>query len=526
MVRNMIPLLIISCLLAGQLVSAQSDPVLAMRIEKILGRPEYRHALVGIEIYSLDAKKVLYALNSEKLFLPASTTKLMTEGTALNLIGPDYRFHTRVYRAGPIRSDGTLDGDLVLVAVGDPNLSARVQPDDTLTFENWDHSLSGTPDTRAVPGDPLKVIRDLAKQVAAHGIKRIKGRVLIDATLFPEGQREPGTGTSISPMVVNDNLVDITIGPGKGIGIPATFRLSPSTSYVHIVSHVTTGKPDSHVDIAEAADVENGDGSRTVTVTGNFPLGVAPILFAYPVPVPSRFAQSVFVEELRQEGVQSETEITKEKPDYKQLAARYVPENLIAEHISPPFSEDVKVTLKVSQNLHAATTPFLMGVLLGNRAEPADQAGFDLEHSFLEKAGLDLTGAVQSAGEGNPSYFSPDFIVHYLTYMRTTKYYSLFLRSLPVLNQDGTLFDILPGSPATGHVFAKTGTTGADDKLNRRLVITSKGLAGYETTASGQHLAFAIYVNNLSIPRGVFEESTKSVGSMLAEIAASAYDLR
>jgi D-alanyl-D-alanine carboxypeptidase/D-alanyl-D-alanine-endopeptidase (penicillin-binding protein 4) len=525
MVRNKILLLIISCLLAGQVVSAQSDSVLAMRIEKILGRPENRHALFGIEFYSLDANKILYTLNSEKLFLPASTTKLITEGTALNLIGPDYRFHTCVYRAGAVL-DGTLDGDLVLVAAGDPNLSARVQPDDTLTFENWDHSLSGTPDTRAVPGDPLKVIRELAKQVAAHGIKRVKGRVLVDTTFFPEGQREPGTGTSISPIVVNDNLVDITIGPGKDIGSPATLKLSPETSYVHIVSHVTTGKPDSHVDVDEASDVENADGSRTVTVTGNFPLAATPILFAYPVPVPSRFAHSVFVEALRQEGVQSDTEVLKEKPDYKQLATRYVQENLVAEHVSPPFSEEVKVTLKVSQNLHAAMTPFLMGVKLGNRAEPPDQAGFDLEHSFLEKAGLDLTGAVQSAGEGNPSYFSPDFIVHYLTYMTTTKHYPLFLRSLPVLNQDGTLFETLPGSPATGHVFAKTGTTGTDDKLNRRLVITSKGLAGYETTTAGQHLVFAIYVNNLSIPREIFQESTKRVGSMLAEIAAAGYDLR
>ncbi len=95
-----------------------------------------------------------------------------------------------------------------------------------------------------------------------------------------------------------------------------------------------------------------------------------------------------------------------------------------------------------------------------------------------------------------------------------------------MLNQDGTLFDILPGSPATGRVFAKTGTTGTDNKLNRRLIITSKGLAGYEMIASGEHLVFAIYVNDLSIPGGIFEESTTHVGRMLAEIAAAVYDVR
>lgn len=498
---------------------------MAQRIEQIISRPEYRHALIGIEFYSLEAQKVLFALNSEKLFLPASTTKLMTEGTALNLIGPDYRFHTRIYRDGPILPDGTLDGNLVLVAAGDPNLSARVRPNDTLAFENWDHSLSGAPDTRAVPGDPLKVIRELATQVAAHGVRRIKGQVLVDISLFPEGEREPGTGTSISPIVINDNLVDITITPGKIIGTPATMDESPATSYVHIVSHVTTGNPDSRVEVGEDSDVANEDGTRTVTISGNFPLGVAPILFAYPIPVPSRFAKFVLVQELQRQGVQCETKTSAGKVDFKKMAPQYVSANLLAEHVSPPFSEDVKVTLKVSQNLHAAMTPFLIGALTGKRNEPSDQAGFDLEHDFLKTAGLDLAGAVQSAGEGNPSYFSPDFVVQYLKYMTTNRYYQLFLHSLPVLNQDGTLFNILPGSPAAGHVFAKTGTTGTDDKLNRKLVVTSKGLAGYETTAAGEHLVFAIYLNNLSIPRGSEAESTKRVGSMLAEIAAAAFDL-
>jgi PBP4 family serine-type D-alanyl-D-alanine carboxypeptidase len=523
LIRNRILLLIFVFVVATQAALSQAD--LARRIEQIIARPEYRHALIGIEFYSLDKQKVLYGLNSEKLFLPASTTKLMTEGTALNVIGPDYRFRTRIYRDGSILPDGTLDGNLVLVAAGDPNLSARVQPNDTLTFENWDHSLSGAPDTRAVPGDPLKVIRELSQQVAAHGIKRIKGQVLVDVSLFPEGQREPGTGTSISPIVINDNLVDITIAPGKVSGDQASLNISPSTDYVHFVNHVTTANPDSQVEISEDSDVQNEDGTRTVTISGRFPLGVTPILFAYPVPVPSRFAESVLVQELQQQGVQCETIASGEKMDYKQLAAKYVSANLLAEHVSPPFSEDVKITLKVSQNLHAAMTPFLMGALFGNRNEPSDQAGFDLERAFLEKAGLDLTGAIQSAGEGNPSYFSPEFVVQYLKYMTTNRYYQLFLRSLPVLNQDGTLFNILPGSPAAGHVFAKTGTTGTDDKLNRKLVITSKGLAGYETTAAGQHLVFAIYVNNLSIPRESESESTKRVGRMLAEIAAAAYDL-
>src|SRR4029453_9935747 len=109
---------------------------------------------------------------------------------------------------GDVDADGVLRGDLVLVASGDPNLSARVRPDDTLAFENEDHSYDGDPNTRAVPGDPLLVIRALASQVAARGIRKVDGRVLVDVTLFPEGQRELGTGVVISPIMVNDNIVD------------------------------------------------------------------------------------------------------------------------------------------------------------------------------------------------------------------------------------------------------------------------------------------------------------------------------
>ena len=100
---------------------AQSESSLSQRIQKVISRPEFAHANFGIEFYSLDSGKVVYALNADKLFVPASTTKILTEGTLLAKLGADYRFHTRVYRTGPIDKHGTLKGDLVLVASGDPN---------------------------------------------------------------------------------------------------------------------------------------------------------------------------------------------------------------------------------------------------------------------------------------------------------------------------------------------------------------------------------------------------------------------
>src|SRR5580693_55515 len=189
----------------------------------------------GIKFYSIDSGKSVYELNPQQLFVPGSTTKLLTEGTALELLGGDYRFHTKIYRTGPIKKGGTLDGDLILVGDGDYDLSNRIQPDGTLAFEDEDHTYGG-PDSKGLVGDTLLVVREFARQIADKGIKRVKGRLLVDVSLFPEGERELGTGIVISPIVVNDNVVDVVVSPGATEGAPATLTISPKTAYVSITN--------------------------------------------------------------------------------------------------------------------------------------------------------------------------------------------------------------------------------------------------------------------------------------------------
>lgn len=504
--------------------NAPANSPLAARIQQVLDRPEFRHASFGIEFYDLDAGKPIYRLNGDKLFTPASTTKLLTEGTALQLLGADYRFHTRVYRTGPV-TDGVLDGDLILLAGGDPNLSDRMQPDGTLAFENEDHSYAGSPDTKAVPGDPLVVMRELARQVAAKGIRRVTGRVLIDASLFREGTRELGTGVVVSPIVVNDNIIDVTIGPGTAPGAATTVRVSPETAYVKFVNQSTTGPAAPHPAIRWGSDVPNPDGTHTVTITGTFPMGVQPILFAYAVPQPTRFAQILFVEALRGANVQADVPAPTDVPDFRVLAASYTPAAQVAEHVSAPLKEEIKVTLKVSQNLHASMTPYVLGAIVGHATSDWEQAGFNLEHDFLQRAGLDLSGASQADGAGGArsAFFTPDFVVSYLAYMAKQPNYQVFHDALPILGHDGTLFNIQVNSPAAGHVHAKTGTFGAFDALNRDTMVTGKGLAGYMTSTEGRHLAFAVYANHVAVPNDDPEATTKIVGQAVGEIAAIAY---
>jgi len=198
----------------------------------------------------------------------------------------------------------------------------------------------------------------------------------------------------------------------------------------------------------------------------------------------------------------------------------------VAEHVSPPLSEEIKITLKVSQNLHAGMGPYYLGLFVGKNAKDPLSAGFKIERAFLMDAKLDLSGASQGDGEGGDwaDLFSPDFMCHYLAYWKTRPDFPIFFNGLPILGKDGTLAKIQKDSPGAGHVFAKTGTFAAEDKLNSRLMLNGKGLAGYVQTKSGKTLAFAAYVNHTSMPEDP-ESAQKIAGQALGEIAAAAYDV-
>ncbi|HYL62172.1 MAG TPA: D-alanyl-D-alanine carboxypeptidase/D-alanyl-D-alanine-endopeptidase [Candidatus Methylomirabilis sp.] len=503
-----------------QVIRAQAPASLAERIQKVMSRPEFAHANFGIEFYSLDTGKVIYALNGNKLFVPASTTKTLTEGTVLAKLGADYRFHTRIYRTGSLDKKGTLKGDLVLVASGDPDLSNRIQQDNTLAFVDEDHSYGGP----ALPGDPLAVIKELAKDVASK-VKKIQGRVLVDASLFPDGGREGGTGVIVSSIVVNDNVIDLIATPGAKAGDAVKLEVSPKTAYATFVNHLTTSAAGSQMTIDDAVTVTNADGSVTVTLSGSLPAGSHPLTAPYAVPSPTNFAQTVLTESLKSAGIEIKPPKNAAPVDFKTLATSYTPENQIAEHVSLPLSEEIKVTLKVSQNLHAAMGPLLLGTLVAKAATDPEHAGFKVEHSFLQEANLDLSGVSQGDGEGGSwaDLFAPDFIVHYLAYWSTRPDFQIFFKALPILGKDGTLAKIQTASPAAGHIFAKTGTFGSEDKLNGKMMLNGKGLAGFVLTATGQKLAFAAYVNHVSLPPDP-DSAQEVAGQALGEIAAAAYD--
>ena len=507
----------------GPAPSRQAPPkTFSEALSQVIHRPEFKHATFGVEIFALDTGKPVFTLNPDQLFTPGSTTKLLTEGTALELLGADYRFHTLVYRTGDVGPSGVLAGDLVLVASGDPNLSNRQQPDGALAFADEDHSYGGV-DSRLIPGDPLVVMRDLAKQIAAAGIRRVTGRVLVDVSLFPEGQRELGTGVVISPIVLNDNVVDVTLKPGPAVGAPIEMTVSPEVPYLHFENRMKTVEgSDFALEGAETTD--GADGRQTVVLTGAMGKASGPAIYGYPVSSPSRYAAVALAMALKDAGVAVDGPAGRLE-DAAAASKAYQPGNRVAEHVSAPLSEEVKVTLKVSQNLHASMTPYVLGAVLGKATKDIDAKGFALEAAMLVQAGLDLTGASQSDGAGGAlaAFYTPDFMVHYLAYRATRPDYPLFVKALPILGRDGTLVKIQTASPGAGHVFAKTGTFGAPDLLTGKEMLNGKGLAGYTTTPSGRRYAIAIYLNHLELRDG--RSPSEVAGQALGEIASAAYAL-
>ncbi|MGE0556316.1 MAG: D-alanyl-D-alanine carboxypeptidase/D-alanyl-D-alanine-endopeptidase [Gemmatimonadales bacterium] len=496
------------CLAAPTALGAQPAP--PSRIQAVMNRPEFKHAQWGMEFYDIASGKVVFSHNGERLFVPGSTTKVVTMATALATLGADHRFHTRVYRTGPIR-DGVVQGDLVLVASGDPNLSNRVQGGDRYAFVDHDHSYGGQP----LPGDPLETLRQLARQVAAKGIRGLTGQVIVDASLYPEGDRELGTRVALSPMMVNDNVIDLVVTPGRRAGEPATVTVTPKTSLLTVQATLTTTDSGTAPAIRRVEDSTNKD-RRYLVITGSVPVG-PPSNPRWVVPVPSRFGEIAFAEALADAGVAAIPRLGSRTVESSVLTAARADSLLVAEHVSLPLSKEAVVLLKTSQNLHASSLPFLLGALDGQ----GGRGGFDVAREWLQGEGLDLDGAVQGDGAGGNAYFSPRLMTRLLAKAWAKPWAQDFKAAMPILGEDGTLAEVQVGSPGAGKVFAKTGTYGSYDPLNRRMLIHGKGLAGYFTSKSGREIAFAIYLNNLAVAEG---NPATIAGSALGEIASLAWE--
>jgi D-alanyl-D-alanine carboxypeptidase/D-alanyl-D-alanine-endopeptidase (penicillin-binding protein 4) len=482
-------------------------------IDKVINRPEYREARWGILVADAETGKPLYEHEADRLFIPASTTKLYSCAAALLDFGPDYRFVTPVYRRGEL-DNGRLKGDLILVAQGDLTLGGRTDAKGHMVFRDGDHIYATfAPGSAIVDTDPLAGLKDLARQVASAGVRQVDGDVLIDDRLF-EHSRGSGSGPDVlTPIIVNDNVVDVIVTPAARDGEPATVRCVPETSFVQMDAQVTTVGKD------KGARLEvHGVGSERFTVRGHIAVNSKPRVGIYPVRDPAGFARALLIEALRKAGVKvSASPLASPRADLPERDG-YGHLTRVAAYTSPPLSEAIKVTLKVSHNLYASTLPLLLAAHHGRRTL-AD--GMRRQRKVLKDLGVpvETISFAGGAGGANADSVTPRATAQLLRAMRKRSEYAAYHAGLPVLGVDGTLATAVSRkSPARGQVQAKTGTLLWHDYLNGRSLLTSKAVAGVMTTAAGRRLVFAMFVNNVPLPPGTSTTRESKTLGRLCEI--------
>jgi serine-type D-Ala-D-Ala carboxypeptidase/endopeptidase (penicillin-binding protein 4) len=487
--------------------TARADD-LADRIRAVTDAPEYKAARWGILVVNAESGKAVYEQNPDKLFLPASVTKLYTCVTALAELGPDFRFETPVYRRGEVK-DHVLDGDLILVASGDLTFGGRRGKHGGTLFCDNDHTYAngGSSNAQLTDSDPLYALDDLARQVAAS-VNEVKGEVLIDDRLFAR-TRSSGSGPEIvSPILVNDNVVDIIITPASKEGEPGTVRIRPETAYVQMDADVRTGGEGSPPRVT----VE-GTGAAQFMVRGRVPLKSEPVVRIQPVDEPNLWARALFIEALRRHGVKVAASLY--RPRRFDLPGREARLPRIAEYKSEPLAETIKVTLKVSHNLYASTLPVLVGLRHGTgtiedglRQQAKLLRGFGVPPESVSFAG--------GAGGAQADSATPRATVGLLRAMAKHPSAREYFDALPVLGVDGTLAEAVPkDSPARGKARAKTGTLSWYDVQNQRVLLRSKALAGELETAKGTKLYFAMFLNDMPLPpTGTSAQQGKVLGKI------------
>ncbi|MFI1944878.1 D-alanyl-D-alanine carboxypeptidase/D-alanyl-D-alanine-endopeptidase [Streptomyces virginiae] len=480
------------------------------RITAIMRKPDYRNAQWGLLQTDPDDGRVVHSLFPEQFFIPGSTAKLLSVSGPWHTLGADHRFVTPLYAVGE-RDGATLTGDLDLVAQGDLTMGGRTRPDGTVAYTDLDHTYANDfPGATLTPQNPLAGIDQLARQVRDSGITRVDGDVIVDSRLFlPDPELVP----TPTPLIINDNLIDLMTTPGDRPGADARLDWRPKVAPYEVTSSVKTvaaGRP-------TAITVTATDGGTRIRLTGTIAAGSEPLLRTSPIVDPAGFGRVALIEALERAGVHVTADPTGANP-VGRLPSDYDGRPRVAAYTSPPYAQYAKLILKVSHNLGANLGICLLAVTAKSDRCPA---GFPVLADFLDQAGVDREQAQLMDGRGgNPAdRATPQVLVQMLAYWQRTPDARLFREALPILGVDGLLAENCRGCPARGKVFAKTGAAVGGDALNDRLAVGAITIAGYLDKGGGRFDTFYAGVNGASTP-GADPTEVLTIANDLAMIAA------
>lgn len=474
---------------------------LASRIEAQINQARFAGARWGIAVVSLDSGRTLYAHDGDRLYQTASTAKLFTAALALSELGPDYRIPTRLLAGDHVRN-GVLDGPLILYGMGDPTLGA-----DRTTVDWAEH---------------------MAQQVAARGIRTVKGGLVADDSYFASPAMGSGwEATDLqswfavpsSALSVQENQVEVTVTPGPE-GRPAILALDPAEAMPEIANRIVTSAHGVRNDI----NLYRAPGDRTLYAFGSIAARSPAQRFKLAAFDPALLAGEQLRSALARHGVTLQGGVR----------ALHWPQNddelredtgVIAEVQSPPVAEILQRGLKRSQNLYLQNLLLIAGVRAQATAMqgPSPPTGFLTTENWglrgmrqlLEQMGLPPGSTVIEEGTGlsRRDLSTPNAMARLLSFLAAQSYSSVLLDALPLAGVDGTLQWRMRDTPANNHLRAKTGS-----------MSLVHCLAGYVTTAGGERLAFAIMLNNYDPPAGApgASRDIDAIAEMLAGLPAAA----
>ena len=449
------------------------DAALASNIDQLIDNGDSAKARWGVYVMSLKDGRILYSRDGDKLFTPASNMKIYTTAVALDLMGTDYRWRTSVYASTEPNADGVLGSDIILYGRGAPDV-----------------------DSKKSEGLPA-----LADQLQRRGVRRVRGGIIGDESYFRGEMYGVGWqwndlqwyyGAQPSALSIDENAVEVTLGPGRTLSGPAAVVITPNDNRLQLTNNAMTGERDAATTIGVKRGLSNND----VLVWGEFPIGGRAYSAFLSVQDPALHAATIFKQLLSARGIQVDGAV--ESRDFRVPdSGRFDPQKAIelAYIESAPLANIVHKTNKESNNLYAELILRTLGKEKGanvpdpdprkNAARGDDEAGVTVVKKWLTDHNIDATSLALHDGSGlsRLDLITPESAARLLAAAAGASWRQSFYDSLPVAGHDGTLQGRLTN--IAGRIVAKTGS-----------LTYVHSLSGYATTPSGEVLVFSIICND------------------------------
>jgi D-alanyl-D-alanine carboxypeptidase/D-alanyl-D-alanine-endopeptidase (penicillin-binding protein 4) len=459
---------------------------LDQRIDDIVAaHPELGHARIGVAVVDTATGALLAERAGDQQLRIASVSKVLTAAAALSLQGGQHRYVTALLADERTRSPdrAVIAGDLVLRAGGDPTLT-------TLDLD------------------------DLASDLAAAGLRRVQGALVIDVSAF-DGQTLPPAfdqkddaaafRAPIAAAALDADAVTITVVPGATDGAPARATTSAGGSYLElVVEAVTTERGRTALAVATEVLPDNPPRLK-LTVSGTMRTDATPSRIRRRIDSPHHFLGETFRQRLAAHGIR----VGQPRLAFRAASLRA---RLIAVHESEPLAVVLRALGKHSNNFVAEMV--LKGLAVTRGGPPATFAqALTLAQGALARLGLPPGSYRLDNGSG--LYDSSAVSARQLSTVLVSAWRDFalapdFVAHLSQAGVDGTLTRRMTDGPARGVVRAKTGTL--DDVI---------ALAGYAGSTRGQPLAFAVVVNGLTrrdarAARGLCDQVAQAAAALAA----------